>query len=137
MLCPTMTDAPVARCPFCDAEGESTRRSPSIGCWAWDCACGAIGVAAPPVDLDEAVDELFDILALDLAAASLEPVGRSGIVHAQRVEGTTLVERLAPSVRAWGYDLRRGEPIAVDMGVGDGVRGECWVAWARKVKAAR
>jgi hypothetical protein len=91
-------------------------------------------VAAPPVDLDEAVDELFDMLAIDLAAASLEPVGKSGFVYAQRIEGSTLLERLAPAVRAWGYELRRGDAIAVEGGA-DRARGELWVAWARKVGA--
>lgn len=125
-----MTEEPVARCPFCREERASTRRSPNLAYGVWDCPCGALGVAAPPVDLDEAVDELFDILAIDLASASLEPVGKSGLVYGQRVESKTLVERLAPALRAWGYELRRGEAVA-----GDGERGEHWVAWARKVGA--
>jgi len=135
MLGATMTDEPVARCPFCRGEKASTRRSPSLERWVWDCSCGGIGVGAPPVDLDEAVDELFDILAIDLAAASLEPVGRSGLIYAQSVESKTLVERLAPALRAWGYELRRGEPIAGEVGALDGGRGELWVAWARKMGA--
>jgi hypothetical protein len=121
---------PPAPCPFCSREAEVSPASEHAACPAWRCSCGAVGVGAAPCDLDEAADELLELLGLGGGTPfSVEPAGSSGFLSAGRFDAASAVDEVREELVASGY---RVETRSLMVSNRDRTEAECKIIWARK-----
>lgn len=116
-----MTPCSVAVCPFCAASVTHTEASRDLGCPIWRCSCGAVGVGAPPWDIDEAFDELEVTVGLRhgaLGTIPTTPVGESGFLHATYIDPPALLAAAVASPPP-GWRVGSSPATAEVSGFGD------------------
>jgi hypothetical protein len=92
-------------CPFCGSLVEEERR---YAYPLWRCSCGAIAAGAQPCDLDEAADQLIDVLGLDFRASQpCLPVGESGLICATPYDAALVQQTMEQQLPARGFETRR------------------------------
>jgi hypothetical protein len=118
-------------CPSCAAEVAQSGTSNELQYPVWRCPCGAVGVGASPMDIDEALDELEALLSLRRGTfgmgAPASPAGTSGLLHATYIDPPAIVAGAIASA-----------PPGWQVGSSRAMRGtwELLVIWARPTAAS-
>lgn len=98
------------------------------------CACGAMGLLAPPYDFDEAAEELLAALGVDGEVAEPDvPVGTSGFITARAYDGAASRRALAAVLAREGRETRAEDAeLALTSPLsGEEVVSATWVLWWR------
>ena len=121
---------PPAPCPFCGKDAEVSPVSEHAACPAWRCPCGAVGVGAAPCDLDDAADDLLELLGLGGGTPSpVEPAGSSGFLSAGPFDAAEAVDWLRKKLAREGW---RVETTSVAVKGREEAEAECMIVWARR-----
>lgn len=102
------SEPPPTPCPFCGRDTLPEDNRAMFDGSLSRCGCGAIGLGCIPADLDEAADQLLDVLGIEAAsfAAPAMPIGRSGQISVQAYDANRLLPRLIAFFEGQGYQVR-------------------------------
>jgi hypothetical protein len=107
---------PPAPCPFCGKDAEVSPVSEHASCPAWRCPCGAVGVGAAPCDLDDAADELLELIGLGGGTPS-------------SVDAGSAVDEAREKLAASGYEVEIKKLVVSSQ---DSTETECTIIWVRR-----